>query len=43
MLGPGNQWEDPLNPGITPDILGDNATQFQIADNNRTFAANIVK
>jgi hypothetical protein len=26
MLGPGNQWEDPLNPGNTPDILG--ATQF---------------
>jgi hypothetical protein len=43
MLGLGNQWEDPLNSGITPDILGDNATQYQIADNNRAFAADIVE
>jgi hypothetical protein len=32
----GSQWEDPVNPGITPDILGDNATQF-------AFAADIVE
>jgi hypothetical protein len=43
ILGHGNQWEDPLNPNITPDILGDNATQFQIANNNRAFAASIVE
>jgi hypothetical protein len=43
MLAPGTQWEDPVNPGITPDILGDNNTQFQTNNNNRAFAANIVE
>jgi hypothetical protein len=43
MIGLGNQWEDPVNPGITPDILGKNAKQFQIANNNQTFAANIIE
>jgi hypothetical protein len=43
MLGPGNQWEDPVNRGITPDILSINATQFHTADNNCAFAADIVE
>jgi hypothetical protein len=28
MISLGNQWEDPVNPAITPDILGNNPTQF---------------
>jgi hypothetical protein len=43
MVGLGGPWDDPVNPGITPDIIGDNPTQFQIAKNNRTFAADIVE
>jgi hypothetical protein len=43
MVGLGDLWDNPVNPGVTSDILGNNATQFQIADNNRTFAADIVE
>jgi hypothetical protein len=44
MLCLGNQWEDTVNPsGITPNILVNNATQLQIANNNCAIGANIVK
>jgi hypothetical protein len=41
MVGIGNQWINPINPGIAPAALGDNPTQFQIAKNNRVYKTNL--
>jgi hypothetical protein len=43
MAGLGKTWDHPINPSITPNILGNSTPQFQIADSNCAFAANIVK